>query len=61
MVGLEWKTEYKKETDEFGIFNLVIKCVVEDKVSVTDLIDLHLKNFEDDILSVKIASLHDDI
>ena len=36
--GLFWKTEYKKEPVAYGIYKLVIGCVVEDeKVSTDDL------------------------
>jgi translation elongation factor EF-1beta len=36
--GLVWKTEYKKEPIAYGVFKLIIGCVVEDiKVSTDDL------------------------
>ena len=36
--GLIWKTEFKKEPVAFGIFKVVIGCVIEDdKVSTEDI------------------------
>ena len=36
--GLVWKTEFKKEPVAYGVFKIVIGCVVEDeKVSVDDI------------------------
>ena len=38
MDGLVWGTDYKKVPVAYGIFKLLIACVVEDdKVSVDDL------------------------
>ena len=38
MDGLDWKTEFKKEPVAFGVYKIVIGCVVvDDKVSVDDI------------------------
>lgn len=56
--GLFWKTEFKKEPVAYGIFKLVIGCVVEDeKVSVDDLIE-SIQEYEDDVQSVDIAAFN---
>ena len=57
--GLVWKTEYKKEPVAFGVFKLVMGCVVEDeKVSVEeDLVD-RICEFEDEVQSVDILSFN---
>ena len=56
--GLVWKTEYKKEPVAFGVFKLVMGCVVEDeKVSVEDLVD-KICEFEDEVQSVDILSFN---
>lgn len=47
MDGLVWGTDHKKEPVAFGIFKLIIACVVEDeKVSVDDLQE-KIEAFED--------------
>lgn len=40
MDGLDWKTEFKKEPVAYGVFKIIIGCVVEDeKVSVDDIVE----------------------
>ena len=61
MEGLEWKTEFKKEPVAYGVFKILIGCVVEDlKVSVDDIVDLLTEgaDFEDFVQSVDIASFN---
>ena len=49
MDGLDWKTEFKKEPVAFGVFKILIGCViVDDKVSTDDLID-KITAFEDNV------------
>lgn len=58
MDGLEWKTEYKKEPVAFGVFKIVIGCVVEDaKVSVDDITE-QIEGMEDYVQSVDIAAFN---
>jgi len=57
MEGLVWGTSQKKPL-AFGIFKLVINCVVEDdKVSSEDLTD-QIEGFEDEVQSVDIAAFN---
>merc|ERR1712173_532712 len=57
MDGLLWGTAQKKPL-AYGIFKLVINCVVEDdKVSSDDLID-QIEGFEDEVQSVDIAAFN---
>jgi len=38
MDGLTWKEEYKKEPIAYGVFKLMVGCVIEDaKVSTDDI------------------------
>ena len=58
MDGLVWKTEFKKEPVAFGVYKIVIGCVVEDdKVSVDDLQE-KIEAFEDEVQSVDIAAFN---
>jgi elongation factor 1-beta len=58
MEGLEWKTEFKKEPVAFGVFKIVIGCVVEDeKVSVDDVQE-QIEGCEDEVQSVDIAAFN---
>lgn len=58
MDGLTWKTEFKKEPVAFGVFKIVIGCVIEDeKVSVDDIQE-KIEGFEDDVQSVDIAAFN---
>merc|ERR1712183_482220 len=58
MDGLEWKTEFKKEPVAFGVFKIVIGCVVEDeKVSVDDIVE-QIEAMEDFVQSVDIAAFN---
>jgi len=58
MDGLEWKTEYKKEPVAFGVFKIVIGCVVEDeKVSVDDISE-QIEGMEDYVQSVDIVAFN---
>ncbi len=55
MDGLFWKLEYKKEPVAFGIYKLVVGCVIEDdKVSSDDLTE-YIESFEDHVQSCDIA------
>jgi len=54
--GLLWKSDYQKVHIAYGIFKLVITCIVEDdKVSVDEIIDRILE-LEDEVQSVDIAA-----
>jgi len=56
--GLFWKTEFKKEPVAFGVFKIVIGCVVEDeKVSVDDIIE-EIEAFDEFVQSVDIAAFN---
>ena len=56
--GLFWKTEFKKEPVAFGVFKIVIGCVVEDeKVSVDDIIE-DIEAFDEFVQSVDIAAFN---
>ena len=58
MDGLVWKTEFKKEPVAFGVFKIVIGCVVEDeKVSVDDIQE-KIEGFEDEVQSVDIVAFN---
>ena len=58
MDGLVWKTEFKKEPVAFGVWKLIIGCVVEDeKVPIDDLTDA-ITAFEDNVQSVDIAAFN---
>lgn len=49
MDGLVWKTESKKEPIAYGVYKLIVGCVIEDeKVSVDDLQDA-IQAFEEDV------------
>ena len=58
MDGLEWKEQIRKEPVAFGVFKLIVGCVVEDlKVSVDDLSE-KIQEFEDYVQSVDILSFN---
>lgn len=58
MDGLEWKEQIRKEPVAFGVFKLIVGCVVEDlKVSVDDLTE-KITDFEDLVQSVDILSFN---
>ena len=58
MDGLVWKTEFKKEPVAFGVFKIVIGCVLEDeKVPMDDLTE-KIEAFEDEVQSVDIAAFN---
>ena len=58
MDGLEWKEQVRKEPVAFGVFKLIVGCVVEDlKVSVDDLSE-RIQEFEDYVQSVDILSFN---
>merc|ERR1712083_124346 len=49
MDGLVWKTEFKKEPVAFGVFKIVIGCVIEDdKVPMDDLTEA-IEAFEEHV------------
>ena len=55
MDGLQWKQDNKKEPIAYGVYKLVVGCVIEDeKVAVDDLVD-KMMEFEDEVQSVDIA------
>lgn len=55
MDGLFWKSEFKKEPVAYGIFKLVIGCVIEDaKISADDLAE-KIQEYEDYVQSCDIA------
>ncbi len=56
--GLQWKTEYKKEPIAYGVFKLIIGCVVEDIKVSTDELQESMEAFEDDVQSVDIQSFN---
>jgi len=56
--GLVWGADMKKVPVAFGIFKLIIVCVVEDeKVSVDDVVD-KIEEFDDMVQSVEIAAFN---
>ena len=58
MDGLVWGVDMKKEPVAFGIFKLIICCVVEDeKVSVDDL-EEKITEYEDLVNSVQILAFN---
>lgn len=58
MDGLVWGVDCKKVPVAFGIFKLMVACVVEDeKVSVDDLQE-KIEAFEDMVQSVEIAAFN---
>jgi len=58
MDGLLWGLDMKKVPVAFGIFKLIIACVVEDeKVSVDDVQE-KIEAFEDMVQSVEIAAFN---
>ena len=56
--GLFWKTEYKKEPIAFGVFKLVIGCVVEDAKVSTDDLQEKIEALEDFVQSVDIKAFN---
>jgi len=58
MDGLFWKTEYKKEPIAYGVFKIVIGCVVEDDKVSTDILQEAIEAFEDECQSVDIQSFN---
>jgi len=58
MDGLFWKTEYKKEPIAYGVFKIVIGCVVEDDKVSTDILQESIEAFEDEVQSVDIQSFN---
>lgn len=58
MDGLVWKQDCKKEPIAYGVFKLIVGCVIEDaKVLVDDLTD-KIMEFEDEVQSVDILSFN---
>lgn len=58
MDGLVWGLDMKKVPVAFGIFKLIVACVVEDeKISVDDLVE-KIEGFEDMVQSVEIAAFN---
>ena len=58
MDGLVWGLDMKKVPVAFGIFKLIVACVVEDdKVSVDDVVD-KIEAFDDMVQSVEIAAFN---
>lgn len=55
MDGLIWKTEYKKDPIAYGIFKLVVGCVIEDAKVSTDELQEKIEAIEEDVQSVDIA------
>ena len=47
MDGLVWKTEYKKEPVAFGVFKIIIGCVIEDDKVPMDDITEKIEAFDD--------------
>lgn len=58
MDGLLWKTEYKKEPIAYGVFKLVIGCVIEDDKVSTDDLQEKIEAFEDLVQSVDIKAFN---
>jgi elongation factor 1-beta len=55
MDGLQWKQDNKKEPIAYGVYKLIVGCVIEDdKICVDDLTD-KMMEFEDEVQSVDIA------
>ena len=58
MDGLAWKSEFKKEPVAFGVFKIIIGCVIEDdKVPMDDVTEA-IEAFEDEVQSVDIAAFN---
>lgn len=55
MDGLIWKTEYKKDPIAYGIYKLVVGCVIEDAKISTDELQEKIEAIEEDVQSVDIA------
>ena len=47
MDGLVWKTEFKKEPVAFGVFKIIIGCVIEDDKVPMDDVTEGIEAFED--------------
>ena len=58
MDGLVWKTEFKKEPVAFGVFKIVIGCVIEDEKVSTDDLTEQIEAFENEVQSVDIAAFN---
>lgn len=58
MDGLIWKTEYKKEPIAYGVFKILIGCVIEDDKVSTDDLQEKMEAFEDLVQSVDIAAFN---
>ena len=58
MDGLIWKTEYKKEPIAYGVFKLLIGCVIEDDKVSTDDLQEKIEAFEDLVQSVDIKAFN---
>jgi len=59
MDGLSWKTEFKKEPVAYGVFKIIVGCVVEDaKVSVDELVETIQEKYEENVQSVDIAAFN---
>lgn len=58
MDGLVWKQDNKKEPIAYGVYKLIVGCVIEDeKISVDDLQEA-IQAFEDEVQSVDILSFN---
>jgi translation elongation factor EF-1beta len=55
MDGLFWKTEYKKEPIAYGVFKLLLGCVIEDAKVSTDDLQEKIESFDELVQSVDIA------
>lgn len=58
MDGLFWKTEYKKEPIAYGVFKILIGCVIEDDKVSSDDLQSKIEAFEDLVQSVDIAAFN---
>ena len=58
MDGLVWKTEYKKEPIAYGVYKILIGCVIEDEKVSTDDLQEKIEAFEDLVQSVDIAAFN---
>merc|ERR1740138_1058820 len=56
--GCDWKQDCKKEPVAFGVFKLIVGCVIEDEKVSTDDIEEQICAMEDMVQSVDIQSFN---
>ena len=56
--GCDWKQDCKKEPVAFGVFKLIVGCVIEDDKVSTDDIEEQIEGMDDMVQSVDIQSFN---